>query len=95
MGLSIVKSFSILVASGNGQKCSAMKGALRNGLITMDEQTGLSKIHLHKNCKKDPIYKEDSLRVSREVYCMVKELLEGIPEHFFGSDVKINRAELN
>lgn len=95
MGLSIVKSFSILVASGNGQKCNAMRAALRNCLISSDEETGLSKIHLHKNCKKDPKYKDDSLRVSKEVGVVVKEMLDGVPSFFFGPDKGVNMSEQN
>lgn len=95
MGLSIVKSFSILVASGNGDKCNAMRAALRNCLIAPDEETGLSKVFLHKNCKKDPKYKDDCLRVSKEVGEVVKEALTGVPAYFYCGDRKVNMAEQN
>lgn len=95
MGLSIVKSFSILVASGNGEKCNTMRAALRNCLIAQDEKTGKSKIFLHKNCKKDPEYKQDCLRVSKEVGQVVKEVLTGVPSYFYCADKRINMSEQN
>ena len=95
MGLSIVKSFSILVASGNGDKCNTMRAALRNCLVTPDSETGLSKIFLHKNCKKDPKYKDDCLRISKEVGGVVQEILNGVPAYFYCADKKINLAGQN
>jgi hypothetical protein len=95
MGLSIIKSFSILVASGNGQKCNQMRSVLKECLLMEDSETGLSKIFLHKNCKKDPLLSEHCLRVSKEVGKVVKEVLLDIPDHFYGPDQKINILELN
>lgn len=95
MGLSIVKSFSILVASGNGQKCNTMRAALHTHLIASDEPTGISKVFLHKSGKRDPKYKEDCLRISREVGTIVQGMLGGIPDYFYGTDIKVNLAEQN
>lgn len=95
MALSIVKSFSIMVASGNGDRCNTMRAALRNCLVTPDEETGLSKIFLHKNCKKDPKYKDDCHRVALEVGQVVQEVLTGIPAYFYGADKKTNMSEKN
>lgn len=85
MGLSIIKSFSILIAAGKGQKCNGLKAALRTCLISSDPETGLSKVFLHKNGR-NPEYKKDSLRISKEVGKLVKEFLGGTPNHFFGPD---------
>lgn len=95
MGLSIVKSFSILVASGNGHKCNGMRSALQSNLIALDEQTGLSKVFLHKQGSKNTKYKEDCDRVSREVGQIVQEALTGVSAYFYGSDKKINLSEQN
>lgn len=95
MGLSIVKSFSILVASGNSQKCNTMRAALHTNLIAADESTGMSKVFLHKNGKRDPQYKEDYVRISKEVGTIVRGILDGIPDYFYGADGKINLAEQN
>lgn len=95
MGLSIIKSFSILVASGNGEKCNTMRAALRSCLITQDEKTGKSKIDLHKNCKKDSKYKDDCLRISKEVGLVVQEILVGIPSYFYCGDKVRKVSEQN
>lgn len=95
MALSIVKSFSIMVASGQGQRCNNLRSALRSCLIVNDEITGLSKIFLHKNCKKDPKYKDDCFRVSKEVGRVVQDNLAGIPAYFYGPDKQINLSEQN
>ncbi len=95
MGLSIVKSFGILVASGNGQKCNALKAALRSNLMGTDEKTGMSKIFLHKNCRKDSVYKDDHFRIAKEAGKIVQEVLSDIHPHFYVYDKKIDLSEQN
>jgi hypothetical protein len=95
MGLSIVKSFAILVVSGNGQKCNALKATLRSNLMGTDEKTGMSKVFLHKNCRKDPMYKDDAFRVAKEAGKIVQEALSDVHPYFYVHDKKINLSEQN
>lgn len=86
MGLSVIKSLSILVASGHGDRCNLLRSALRDHLLQVDEETGLMKIHLHKNCKSDEKLKDAHYRVGRELGKIIRPILSGIPTHFYGPD---------
>lgn len=94
MALSLVKSFSILVASGNGQRCNGLRAALRSHLISEDE-TGFSKVFLHKNGRDLEQHRQDYVRISKEVGGIVRSALEGVPSYFFGSDQRFNPVEVN
>lgn len=87
MGMSIVKSLSILVVSGHSDRCNLLRSALRDHLLQTDVETGLSKIHLHKNCKTDEKLKDHHYRVGREITKVLRPFLFGIPTHFYGPDL--------
>ena len=93
MSLSVVKVFSILVASGNGRKCNSLRAALNDHLFDQDEQTGVSKVFLHKT--KDPKYLEDNVRIRGELSHVVAPSLLGISKHFYGPDQKKKDGSAN
>lgn len=94
MNMSIIKSFSLFVASGNGDRCNTMISILRHNMIAIDQKTGLSVVHLHKNCKDDPKYKEDHVRISRNLGKLVVPMLRDIPEEFYTSgELNIQRIK--
>lgn len=95
MGLSIVKSFGILVASGNGQKCNTLKATLNSNLMGIDESTGMSKVFLHKNCRKDPKYKDDAFKVAQEAGRIIHEALMDVHPHFYVYDKEVDFLEKN
>lgn len=95
MKLSIIKCLSIFVVSDNSEKCNQMRSALHSNMISPDFITGLSKVHLHKNCKYDPSLKDHHQRISREVAKLVIPFMKGIPMHFYGPDKNVNIMEQN
>lgn len=83
--LSIVKAFSLLVASGNGNRCNEFRDALHRDLIATDPETGLSRVYLHKNGRDDG-YSKQQRRISVELFNQVKSVLVGIEPHYYGPD---------
>lgn len=77
-GKTIIGVLSMLVASGNGERCNLFRAQLRTILLTKDEKTGLSKLHIHKFRKKD--LPEDYFRICSEVGSLLPEITKGIAE---------------
>lgn len=82
--MSITKCFSILVASGNGQRCNELRDSLRANLYEIDPETNKFRIAIWKYGKdSDP---EAYLRISKGVAGVVGPLLKDIDDHFFSID---------
>lgn len=95
MGISIGKVFSILVASENGQKCNSFRADLRKNLLEFDEATGIPRIILFKEGRKDSSLSDDWARVAKEIGKIAKETLANVPEYFYGPDYNRNISKLN
>lgn len=92
MRISVVKFFSLLVASGHGDRCNEMCSKLQY-LLDVDAETGMRKVYLHKYGKKS--YPEAFTRISKEVGKIMQPLTAGIPDIFFTSDIPVNSKSLN
>ncbi len=84
MSLSLVKCFSLLVASGNSEKCNDLHDKVRNSLLMKEENTGLSKAFLFKYGLKS--HREAHIQTGKEVAALAFPMIHGIPEIFFGPD---------
>lgn len=78
---SIIKCFSILVASGNGNRCGHLRDVLHHNLISLDEETKKSRIELYKE------HGEESDRIGAELYEDVRVLFYDVPSRFFAADL--------
>lgn len=82
--MSITKCFSVMVASGNGQRCNEFREALRANLYEIDPETNKYRIAIWKYGKQtEP---EAYLRISRDVAAIVGPLLRDIDDHYFSVD---------
>lgn len=84
VSMSVIKCFSLLVASNQSDRCNELKNKLRDSLLVKDETTGLSKVYLHKFGLQS--HREGHIRTGQEVAGVVFPMLKGIPDIFFGSD---------
>lgn len=92
MGLSVIKCFSVLVSSGNGQKCNVLSSVLRDHLFDIDKETGATKIAIYKT--NNPKYVDDHRRIGSELSKVISPIINSIPDYFFGPD-KNNVNERN
>lgn len=46
--MTLIECFSVLVASGNGQRCNKLREVVREHLLTEDEVTGEIKVRIFK-----------------------------------------------
>lgn len=81
--MTVVKCFTVLVASGNGQRCIELRNVVRNHLLVNDE-TGDSKLNIHRFGKlNNPIaYK----RICTEIAQKILPLFSDVDEYFFCSE---------
>lgn len=87
MRMTVIKCFSLFVASGNSHRCNEMRDMLRNNLMLVDTKTGRLKVDIYKNGKNDPSLKESHNKICREVGMLVTPMIQGIPHSFFGPDI--------
>ena len=81
---SIVHCFSVLVASGNGQRCNDLKEVLRANLYKVDAQTDTHKVAIWKfGRRSNP---EAYKRISMEVAVAVEHLFRDVDDHFISVD---------
>ncbi len=85
--MSIIKCFSILVASGNGQRCNDLRDSLRKNLYEIDSETGKFKVAIWKYGKKSE--PEAYTRISKDIAVAIGHLFKDVDDHFFSID---NRA---
>lgn len=92
--MTLIKCFTVLVASGNGGRCTKLRNVIRNSLLLDDLETGESKLHIHKFGKNN---NSDAYnRVCNEVAINISPLLSDIKKHFFCSEITQNiRFNLN
>ena len=81
---SIVHCFSVLVASGNGQRCDDLKRVLRDNLYEVDSVTDKHKVTIWKfGRRSDP---EAYKRISIEIAVAVEYLFKDIDDYFISVD---------
>lgn len=84
MSVSVAKVFSLLVVSGNGQKCNQLRASLHDKLIAIDPVTGKSKTTLFKS--NHPNHHRDRARIGHEAYESICHYLDGIDRAYYGPD---------
>jgi hypothetical protein len=84
--ISVGKCFSVLVASGNGQRCNDLRTELRNTLYEVDEQTDKYNLVIWKfGNKSNPKAFE---RVSKKVAKAISPFFSDIDDMYFSVDYK-------
>lgn len=83
--VTIPKLFSVLVASGNGERCDELKRVVRAKLRANDRVTGKSNQFLFNEGK--DLFKKDHRRVCKELSMDVHFLYKDISAHFFNKDL--------
>jgi len=87
--MTIVELYSILIASGNGNRCSELRNTLRSQLILSEAETGRSKLEIFKYLKKK--HPTEHKTIARELRLAVLPLFKGVnPIYIKGGDDKIN-----
>ena len=81
---SIVHCFSVLVASGNGQRCNDLKEVLRDNLYEIDAKTDKHKVAIWKFGRHSS--PEAYKRISIEVAVAVEHLFKDVDDHFISVD---------
>lgn len=82
--MSITKCFSILVASGNGQRCNELRNSLRANLYEVDKETKKFRIAIWKYGKQSE--PEAYLRISKDIATIIGPLFNDIDDYFFSVD---------
>ena len=82
----IPKCYSILVASGNGSRCSELTRLLRAHLLQTDDQLGIRKVLLHKHCKE--AFPELHAELCQDIATLITPLFQDVPARFFLKDAK-------
>ena len=82
--MELVKCFSVLVASGNGQRCNQLKKVLRENLFEVEDGTDKFRLTIWKYGKESmpEAHKKIALEMSREV----KPLFGDIDHSFWSVD---------
>ena len=85
----IAHCFSVLVASGHGQRCNDLKGLLREKLYEVDPETERYKLALWKygKCSEPDAYK----RISKEVAIAVQHLFKDVDDRFVSVDNPVRK----
>lgn len=87
--MSITKCFSILVASGNGQRCNDLRNILRENLYEIDPETNKFKIAIWKYGKESE--PEAYVRISKDIAAVVGPLFVDIDDRFSSIDNPIQK----
>ena len=87
--MSITKCFSVLVASGNGQRCNDLRDSLREHLYEVDPKTGKFRVAIWKYGKKSE--PEAYVRISKDVALVIGPLFNDISDHFFSIDNPVQK----
>jgi len=82
--MSIIKCYSVLVASGQGQRCNELRSVLRKNLWEIDSATDKFKIAIWKYGKKSE--PEAHLRIANGVAVAINCLFNDIDDRFFSID---------
>jgi len=82
--MTIPKCFSLLIASGNGQRCNDLRIAVRKSLITVDEETNKCKLVILKFGRDTmpDAHKRASLDLARDI----SPLFMDISEFYYSED---------
>lgn len=79
--MTLVEVMSLLVASGNGNRCNKYRENLREVLLCVDSSTGQFKVSIHKFGKEE--YPDLYKKISREVARVTNPLVKDIDSRFF------------
>lgn len=91
--MTLIKCYSVLVASGNGYRCKDLRYIITDELNTQDEVTSKSKSQIFKYEKKSN--PKDFLRISNELTMRVASLFTDVSEHYFADDInKVNSTSI-
>lgn len=82
--MTVIKCFSVLIASGNGARCVALRNVIRDQLLTVEPISGELKVMIHKYGKVS--YPEKYLQISKEIAREISPLFADIDKCYFGSD---------
>lgn len=82
--MSIIKCYSVLVASGKGSRCNDLRKVLRDNLYTIDKSTNKFKIAIWKYSKNSE--PDAHARIAKGVAIAIEPLFADIEEHFFSID---------
>ncbi len=80
--LSGIKCFSILVASGNGHRCGALRGAIREATLCRGPEGEIDAV-VWKNRDANPAAHR---RVAMGLFHVVNRFIEDVPAHVLGPD---------
>lgn len=89
--ITIAKCFSILVASGNGNRCDRLLNTIRDRLLNIDPDSGQLKVTVHKYGKRD---NKAYLSICQEVASSVQPMFLDIDDKFFCQDNRPQPDEL-
>ncbi|HVI41859.1 MAG TPA: hypothetical protein VM577_14510 [Anaerovoracaceae bacterium] len=89
--ITIAKCFSILVASGNGNRCDRLRSTIRDQLLNIDPGSGQLKVTVHKYGKRD---NKAYLKICQEVAESIQPMFLDIDQKFFCQDNKAQSDEL-
>lgn len=82
--MSVIRCFSVLVASGNGARCGKLRDSIRNELLISEPTTGQLKVTLHKFGKvSNP---ELHFQISKDIARKISPIFADIDKHFFCQD---------
>ena len=91
--LTVIKCFTILVASGNGNKCCELRSRIRDQLSTIDRETGWTKVMIHKFGQET--YPGAYKRVCEEVAKSIRPIISNIDERYICSDNGKKQCSVN
>jgi len=82
--MTIVKCFSVLVASGNGQRCNELRKAVRESLLEVDEETDKFKVTIIKYGRQSMPKAHE--RVATDLARDIGHLFTDISDHYYSVD---------
>ena len=87
--LDITKCYSILIASGHGERCNDLRDLLRKELFAIDESTGKHKVVIMKHGRHS--MSDDYKRISRKIAAEMTPLFRDVDDYFFSVDLPRKR----
>lgn len=85
MKLTLAKILSILVVSGNGQKCNSVVSALREFSFIKDEETQKTNGFIIRYGKEE--YNRSYYRIGEELFYVLTSQMDGIESRFFDPEI--------
>ena len=82
--MTIAKYFSVLVASGNGQRCDNLLRIIRDNLCTENQDIGKSNLYLFRQGKEH--YPEEYKRICHGLASDILTLYDDVHNSYFSVD---------